>query len=291
MKDILALINQHFPESIVQILKADSHILTSVSAAAPEEMAISFDIEGVLSGKITVFFSDAKAIAHRFLTVTIGDPYAATVEEACHEVSNQALGLLFGSISNAGTDLRLSSYGGKLSDSDALKCLDTGQYLTTLSTDDYGMLHIYYTKAGGENLDDLEADVDESASGNTPPIRVMIVDDSPVMCAFLKKIFSEGNYDIVGIAEDGLEALEKFKELRPELVTLDIMMPKMKGTDVLKEIIAIDPSTTVVMASSVADAKTVMNCLRMGAKRYIVKPYDKQAVIAAIDKALLVKKD
>ena len=70
-----------------------------------------------------------------------------------------------------------------------------------------------------------------------------------------------------------------FEKFDPDLVTLDIVMPKLKGTEVLKRIIELRPDATVVMASSVSDARTVMNCLKMGAKRYIVKPYDRTAVI------------
>jgi len=115
---------------------------------------------------------------------------------------------------------------------------------------------------------------------------VLIVDDSPVMCSFLKKIFEESGYEVAGIAHDGAEAVEKFEQVRPDVVTLDIIMPKLKGTEVLKQILEKEPDAKVVMASSVSDAKTVMQCLKIGAKRYIIKPYDREAVMTAVEKAL-----
>jgi two-component system chemotaxis response regulator CheY len=115
---------------------------------------------------------------------------------------------------------------------------------------------------------------------------VLIVDDSPVMCSFLKKIFEESGYKVAGIAHDGAEAVEKFEQVNPDLVTLDIIMPKLKGTEVLRQILEKEPAAKVVMASSVSDAKTVMHCLKIGAKRYIIKPYDREAVMHAVEKAL-----
>lgn len=290
MKDILPLIKSHLPDTVSKILKSDSSLY--MEKVSPEEgcLGISYNLEGEIDGRITIFFDKAETIARRFLTITIGDEEAATTDESCHEVGNQILGLLFGSISNSGTEVRLSSFGDNLARAEADKCIEQGTYLASLTTGEYGNIHFYIIL--NSSLQETSAQTAAVKEENLkPPTRVMIVDDSPVMCAFLKKIFIEMNYDIVAIAEDGIEAIEKFKEYRPELVTLDIMMPKLKGTDVLKQIIAMSPETTVVMASSIADAKTVMNCLRIGAKRYIVKPYDKDAVVSAIEKALMIKKD
>jgi two-component system chemotaxis response regulator CheY len=87
-------------------------------------------------------------------------------------------------------------------------------------------------------------------------------------------------------AEDGVQAIELFEQLNPDIMTLDIIMPKMRGTEVLETIMARYPEAKVVMASSVSDARTVMKCLKIGAKQYILKPYDEQKVMTAIKKAL-----
>lgn len=94
---------------------------------------------------------------------------------------------------------------------------------------------------------------------------------------------------MVGQAADGEEALELFEKLRPELTTLDIVMPKMRGTEVLEIILTKYPDSNIIMASSVSDARTVMHCLKIGAKQYIVKPYDEDKVMAAVRKALNIK--
>jgi two-component system chemotaxis response regulator CheY len=115
---------------------------------------------------------------------------------------------------------------------------------------------------------------------------VLIVDDSPVMRQMLNKLFSSQGFNVVGQAADGQEALELFEQLRPELTTLDIVMPKMRGTEVLEIILSKYPDSNIIMASSVSDARTVMHCLKIGAKQYIVKPYDEEKVMAAVRKAL-----
>ena len=115
---------------------------------------------------------------------------------------------------------------------------------------------------------------------------VLIVDDSPVMRNMLAKFFTDNGFTVVGMAEDGVEAIEQFEKLNPDIMTLDIIMPKMRGTEVLEKILAVYPDATVVMASSVSDARTVMKCLKIGAKQYILKPYDETKVMTAIKKAL-----
>ncbi|MDR2340474.1 MAG: response regulator [Deltaproteobacteria bacterium] len=115
---------------------------------------------------------------------------------------------------------------------------------------------------------------------------VLIVDDSPVMRQMLFKLFDSQGFNVVGQASDGEEALRMFEELKPELTTLDIVMPKLRGTDVLERLMAKYPDSRIIMASSVSDARTVMHCLKIGAKQYIIKPYDEEKVMQAVRKAL-----
>ena len=116
--------------------------------------------------------------------------------------------------------------------------------------------------------------------------RVLIVDDSPIMRQMLVKIFTDEGFSVAGEAVDGAEALEMFESLKPDLITLDIVMPKMRGIEVLERIMSSTPGAKVIMASSVSDARTVMHCLKMGAKQYIVKPYDESKIMEAVKKAL-----
>ena len=127
--------------------------------------------------------------------------------------------------------------------------------------------------------------VDEKLGENREK-SVLIVDDSPVMRNMLAKFFTDNGFSVVGMAADGVEAIEMFEEHHPDIMTLDIIMPKMRGTEVLENVMARYPDARVVMASSVSDARTVMRCLKIGAKQYILKPYDESKVMAAIKKAL-----
>jgi two-component system chemotaxis response regulator CheY len=115
---------------------------------------------------------------------------------------------------------------------------------------------------------------------------VLIVDDSPVMRQMLYKLFHSQGFEVVGQARDGEEALALFEELQPELTTLDIVMPKLRGTEVLERLLGKYPAAKIIMASSVSDARTVMHCLKVGAKQYIIKPYDEEKVMSAVRKAL-----
>jgi len=121
------------------------------------------------------------------------------------------------------------------------------------------------------------------------PIKVLIADDSPLMRALLTKILRENDIEVIAEAKDGLEAVELFEKHQPHLMTLDIEMPGKRGTDVLKELLEKYPSANIVMVSSVSDAKIVMECLKTGAKRYIMKPFDEKAVVSAVNKVIKQK--
>lgn len=116
--------------------------------------------------------------------------------------------------------------------------------------------------------------------------RVLIVDDSPIMRQALIKIFSDEGFEVVGEAADGEEAIAMFESLRPDLTSLDIVMPKLRGTEVLEKLMAKYPDANIIMASSISDARTVMHCLKIGAKQYITKPYDETKIMNAVKKAL-----
>jgi two-component system chemotaxis response regulator CheY len=133
---------------------------------------------------------------------------------------------------------------------------------------------------------DQDMTVQTMPSDGDQPKSVLIVDDSQVMRNMLAKFFTDNGFNVVGMAEDGVQAIELFEQLNPDIMTLDIIMPKMRGTEVLETIMARYPEAKVVMASSVSDARTVMKCLKIGAKQYILKPYDEQKVMTAIKKAL-----
>ena len=114
--------------------------------------------------------------------------------------------------------------------------------------------------------------------------KVLIVDDAAFMRIKLKDILEKNNYIVAGEAENGLQAIDKYKELNPDIVTMDITMPEMDGVEALKEIKAYDPNANVLMCSAMGQQSMVMDAIRAGALDFIVKPFDTERVIRALDK-------
>jgi len=116
--------------------------------------------------------------------------------------------------------------------------------------------------------------------------RVLIVDDAAFMRMMIKDILAKNGFDVVGEAADGVQAIEKYKELTPDLVTMDITMPEMDGITALKEIKSIDPNSIVIMCSAMGQQAMVIDAIQAGAKDFIVKPFQAERVLEAINKAL-----
>jgi two-component system chemotaxis response regulator CheY len=116
--------------------------------------------------------------------------------------------------------------------------------------------------------------------------RVLITDDAAFMREMLREILTDGGYEVVAEAADGDEALTRFREHRPDVITLDIVMPGKSGLDVLREITALDPSACIVMCSALGQEALVMEALEAGAKEYIIKPFKPDQVLGALNEAL-----
>ncbi len=279
---LYALARERLPGLLEEVLRAPGQ---RVEDPAPETLtgapaATHYRIAGTLSGDVGFFFDTdaAEPLSSRFLALTLGEGAEAPggPELARLELTNILLGRLLGLAGENGAELRITGPGEALAGTDLADELG-GERGASLS--------FRIDLAAGAVFLHFWARLEESAAAEDAP-SVLIVDDSPVMCAFLEKIFREAGYQIAGVAIDGVDALDKFESLRPDLMTLDIIMPKLKGTDVLKRILENHPEAKVIMASSVSDARTVMQCLKIGAKRYIIKPYDREAVIGAVEKVL-----
>ncbi|HCM88637.1 MULTISPECIES: response regulator [Vagococcus] len=113
---------------------------------------------------------------------------------------------------------------------------------------------------------------------------VLIVDDAVFMRMKLKDILEKNGYSVLGEAQNGLEAVEKYKSEKPDLVTMDITMPEMDGVEALKKIKAFDPNAKILMCSAMGQQSMVMEAIREGALDFIVKPFDSERVIKALDK-------
>ncbi|MCG3419084.1 response regulator [Oceanobacillus sp. M65] len=116
--------------------------------------------------------------------------------------------------------------------------------------------------------------------------RILIVDDAAFMRMMIKDILVKNGFDVVGEAQDGVQAVEKYNELEPDLVTMDITMPEKDGITALKEIKAKHPSAKIIMCSAMGQQAMVIDAIQAGAKDFIVKPFQSDRVIEAIQKAL-----
>jgi len=116
--------------------------------------------------------------------------------------------------------------------------------------------------------------------------RVLVVDDAAFMRMMLKDILTKAGHEVVGEAANGVEAVEKYKELKPDVVTMDITMPEMNGIDAIKEIKKFDPNATVIVCSAMGQQAMVIEAIQAGAKDFIVKPFQAARVIEAVQKVL-----
>jgi two-component system chemotaxis response regulator CheY len=116
--------------------------------------------------------------------------------------------------------------------------------------------------------------------------KVLIVDDAAFMRMMIKDILSKNGYEVVGEACDGAQAVEKYKELTPDLVTMDITMPEMDGITALKEIKQLNPDAKIIMCSAMGQQAMVIDAIKAGAKDFIVKPFQADRVLEAIKKTI-----
>jgi len=114
--------------------------------------------------------------------------------------------------------------------------------------------------------------------------KVLIADDTAFMRMTLKNILEKNGYEVVGEAEDGVQAIEKYKELNPSLVTMDITMPNLDGIAAIKEIVKNDPEAKIVVCSAMGQKALVIEALNAGAKDFIVKPFQPDRIIDSLKK-------
>lgn len=115
---------------------------------------------------------------------------------------------------------------------------------------------------------------------------ILIVDDAAFMRMMIKDILTKNGYNIAGEAENGAKAVEKYNELKPDLVLMDITMPEMDGIEALKKIKAGDPNAMVIMCSAMGQQAMVIESIQSGAKDFIVKPFQADRVIEAVKKVI-----
>jgi len=116
--------------------------------------------------------------------------------------------------------------------------------------------------------------------------RILIVDDAAFMRMMIKNIITKNGYEVVGEAENGQVAVELYKQHKPDLVTMDITMPEMNGIEGVKAIRSIDPNANIIMCSAMGQQAMVMEAIQAGAKDFIVKPFQQDRILQAIERVL-----
>ncbi len=114
--------------------------------------------------------------------------------------------------------------------------------------------------------------------------RLLVVDDAIFMRRLIKDVAREAGWEVVGEAGNGIEAVNLYREHRPDLVTMDVVMPMMNGLDALRHIRIVDPEARVVMVTALDQKPTLMEAIRDGAHDFIVKPFDRERILALLNK-------
>ena len=115
---------------------------------------------------------------------------------------------------------------------------------------------------------------------------ILLVDDAAFMRMMLKDILVKAGYEVLGEAENGAKAVEKYKELNPDLVIMDITMPEMDGIEAVKEIKKNSPDATVIMCSAMGQQAMVIEAIQSGAKDFIVKPFQADRILESVKKVI-----
>jgi two-component system, chemotaxis family, chemotaxis protein CheY len=115
---------------------------------------------------------------------------------------------------------------------------------------------------------------------------VLVCDDAIFMRTMISDILSQAGFEIVGEAESGIQAVEKYRELKPDLVTMDIVMPDMGGIEAVREICKADPEARILMCSAMGQQALVVEAIQAGAKDFVVKPFQPSRVLEAVQRVL-----
>lgn len=115
---------------------------------------------------------------------------------------------------------------------------------------------------------------------------MLVVDDAVVMRMMIKDILSKNGFEIVGEAQNGAEAVEKYKDLRPDVVTMDMVMPGVDGIAAVKQIVSEDPAAKILMCTSLGQEALLNEAMQAGATSYITKPFQPSKILESIEKVL-----
>jgi two-component system chemotaxis response regulator CheY len=115
---------------------------------------------------------------------------------------------------------------------------------------------------------------------------VLVCDDAIFMRTMVSDILEKAGFEVLGQAESGLQAIEKYKQLKPDFVTMDIVMPEMGGIDAVREIRKLDPNAKILMCSAMGQQQLVVEAMQAGARGFVVKPFQPARVLEAVQQLL-----
>jgi two-component system chemotaxis response regulator CheY len=115
---------------------------------------------------------------------------------------------------------------------------------------------------------------------------ILVVDDAAFMRATLKDILGRNGYEVVGEARNGAEALTRYAELKPGLVTMDIVMPEVSGIEAVRRIVELDPQARIIMCSAMGQQSLVVEAIQAGARDFVIKPFQAARVLDAVARGL-----
>jgi two-component system, chemotaxis family, chemotaxis protein CheY len=118
------------------------------------------------------------------------------------------------------------------------------------------------------------------------PKKVLICDDSIVMRKMINDILSRNGFNVVGQAKNGVEAVELYSKLQPDLVTMDIIMPGEPGVEIVKKIVTLDAKARIMMVTGLSQKNLVLQAMENGAREFVVKPFDESALLEAAAKTI-----
>jgi len=121
-----------------------------------------------------------------------------------------------------------------------------------------------------------------NGNNNNQACQVMVVDDSEFVARLMSKMLAGTEYSVIGHAKNGQEALVKYQELKPEIVTMDIIMPNMNGIEAITELFKIDHKAKVLVVSAMGHDNVIQQAMDLGAKHYILKPFQKDDFLRAV---------
>lgn len=124
----------------------------------------------------------------------------------------------------------------------------------------------------------------DRVEAEVPRKRLLVVDDAMIMRAIIKDIATKAGWQIAGEAANGVECVARYRELKPDLVTLDIVMPEMDGVETLRTLRREDPEARVVMVTAIDQRAKLSECIQLGAIDFVVKPFDKQRLTSMLQK-------